>query len=66
MYDCVQSKDKTNRQSDVVQVLWEVMSGVAYIHARGVIHCDLKPDNIMLDVNNRPKVSMHKQQDRLG
>ncbi|MCC7002934.1 MAG: serine/threonine protein kinase [Gemmatimonadaceae bacterium] len=35
--------------SDVLRVLREVAWGLAYAHARGVVHRDIKPDNILLD-----------------
>lgn len=35
--------------SDTLRVLREVAWGLAYAHARGVVHRDIKPDNILLD-----------------
>ncbi|MBL0940490.1 MAG: serine/threonine protein kinase [Gemmatimonadaceae bacterium] len=35
--------------SETVRLLREVAWGLAYAHARGVVHRDIKPDNILLD-----------------
>lgn len=34
---------------EVIRALREVAWGLAYAHARGVVHRDIKPDNILLD-----------------
>src|SRR5690606_24858020 len=34
----------------------EVCDGVEYAHHRGVVHRDLKPDNILVDYSGRPKI----------
>ncbi len=35
--------------ADAIDIFLQVAAGVAYAHSRGVLHGDLKPDNILLD-----------------
>ena len=39
-----------------VQLVRRVTEALAYAHARGVVHCDIKPANIFLQRRDRPKV----------
>ena len=46
-------RDRLARQrelplEDAVRILYEVLDALAYAHGKGVIHRDIKPDNIML------------------
>ena len=34
-----------------------ILQGVAYMHAKGLVHCDLKPDNILLDTDGTAKIA---------
>lgn len=41
---------------DAARLVRRVADALAYAHARGVTHCDIKPANIFLTRNDRPKV----------
>jgi hypothetical protein len=40
-----------------LQVICEVLDGLGAIHSAGIVHRDVKPDNILLDSNGRAKVT---------
>jgi serine/threonine protein kinase len=41
---------------EVLQVSLAVAEGLQEAHRHGVLHCDLKPENIMLSVDGRPRI----------
>jgi eukaryotic-like serine/threonine-protein kinase len=42
--------------SAAAQIIRRVADALAYAHARGVVHCDIKPGNIFLTRKDKPKV----------
>jgi eukaryotic-like serine/threonine-protein kinase len=42
--------------NECVSVLREIAEGLSYAHAKGVLHCDLKPANVVLDHGWRPRL----------
>src|SRR6184192_160451 len=41
---------------EAVRVAIEVANGLAFAHAKGIIHADLKPSNILFDANDTAKI----------
>lgn len=42
---------------ETMQMLREVATGIEFLHSLGVVHCDIKPRNILLTADNQVKVS---------
>lgn len=58
---------------DAVELWKEICTGLAHAHGKGVLHCDLKPANILLDSDHRPRLAdfgqsrlSHEQRPALG
>ncbi len=58
---------------EAVSLIREIAEGLNYAHGKGVLHCDLKPANILLDHDWRPRLAdfgqsrmSHEQQPSLG
>ncbi|MBK8974920.1 MAG: serine/threonine protein kinase [Planctomycetes bacterium] len=39
-----------------LELIADICDGVQHAHQRGVIHCDLKPSNVLVDDEGRPKI----------
>uniref|UniRef100_A0A914VFB7 Protein kinase domain-containing protein n=2 Tax=Plectus sambesii TaxID=2011161 RepID=A0A914VFB7_9BILA len=44
-------------EKDAVNYLWQIVDGLAYIHTQGIVHTDLKCDNILLDDFENAKIA---------
>lgn len=58
---------------DAVEMFREIATGLMHAHGKGVLHCDLKPANILLDQDLRPRLAdfgqsrlSHEQTPALG
>ena len=58
---------------EAAEMFREIAVGLAHAHGKGVLHCDLKPANILLDQDQRPRLAdfgqsrlSHEQKPALG
>jgi eukaryotic-like serine/threonine-protein kinase len=58
---------------DAVELFRDVAIGLLHAHGRGVLHCDLKPANVLLDQDRKPRLAdfgqsrlTHEQAPSLG
>lgn len=44
-----------NNENEIIKFFANVWTSINAIHCLGIVHCDIKPENIMIDINNKIK-----------
>ncbi len=70
--DLLRERGRLNGR-DAEELFREIAIGLMHAHGKGVLHCDLKPANILLDSDNNPRLAdfgqsrlSHEQSPALG
>jgi eukaryotic-like serine/threonine-protein kinase len=42
---------------EAVELFHDITTGLSHAHNKGILHCDLKPANILLDADRRPRIA---------
>jgi polar amino acid transport system substrate-binding protein len=57
LVDQIEGAPKGLRDEETIRLFDLICKGLDYAHAKGVVHRDLKPNNILMDENNHPYIA---------
>jgi serine/threonine protein kinase len=55
LYSYIEKKNKIP-YSECINIFYKIIDAIDFIHSLGLIHCDIKPENILLDEKLEPKI----------
>lgn len=56
VYTLTNISPDTAATSEIIRLVRGVLNGLAYAHSRGVLHRDLKPNNVMVNQDREPRI----------
>lgn len=51
------SRDYRDDELGLIALLWSLLDALGYAHARGIVHRDVKPENVLFDNADRPQLA---------
>jgi serine/threonine protein kinase len=42
--------------ADAWRIFRQIIDALAYVHKEGIVHCDIKPENILMDADGQPRL----------
>ena len=54
---CPMNREREYTEDEIRGLLRDALSGLDYLHTRGIIHRDIKPQNILLSAQNEVKIA---------
>ena len=55
LFDFIVSHKRV-KEKEASRFLWQIISGIEYLHKLGICHRDLKPENLLMDDYNNIKI----------
>ena len=55
LFDYIKAKGKLN-EGEASVIFAQILLGIEYLHKMGIVHRDMKPENLLLDFENRIKI----------
>ncbi len=50
-------KNKTLTVKEIIKISLDILTGLHYIHSKGLVHLDIKPSNVLINNNNKAVIT---------